>query len=209
MDSLEESLTCFVCFEDFQNEGDHVPRLLPCTHTLCELCISRLVQNNSLRCPKCNREHEARGANFRQNGYILTMLRRLGERDGIRRCQLHQDEEETLFCKEAECQKPICKICLSEHHRRHEVVALTTEQKLADERLRINRTQPVRNFSQTFFSVARMPFFGFLATSPLRLRPEWATLFTLLWRLYSNRLRKGHTSHTLVPILASRLSNKR
>ena len=130
MDSLQESLACQVCFEDFSEDGDHVPRLLPCSHTLCESCIGQLIQNNRAKCPTCNMQHQARRAtDFPQNRYTLTMMRRLPERAEIRRCQLHQDEEETVFCREAECQKPICTECLSEHHFGHKVVSLKTEAK--------------------------------------------------------------------------------
>ena len=55
-DSLEYAFTCQVCFEEFEETGDHVPRLLPCTYTLCETCgttdqgryvtMSRMVDRN-------------------------------------------------------------------------------------------------------------------------------------------------------------------
>ena len=35
-DSLEHILACQICLEYFEETGDHVPRLLPCTDTLCE-----------------------------------------------------------------------------------------------------------------------------------------------------------------------------
>ena len=36
-DSLEHLLSCQVCFHEFREDGEHIPRLLPCTHTLCEV----------------------------------------------------------------------------------------------------------------------------------------------------------------------------
>ena len=75
-------------------------------------------------------QHEGRrGTDFPQNRYIFPMVRKLAEKGKARRCQLHQEEEETLFCHEAKCQKTICIICLSERHLGHKVVALKIETK--------------------------------------------------------------------------------
>ena len=41
-DSLEYILTCQICLEDFEETGDHVPRILPCSHSLCEKCLKEL-----------------------------------------------------------------------------------------------------------------------------------------------------------------------
>ena len=30
--SLEEILSCQVCYEEFEEDGDRVPRILPCSH---------------------------------------------------------------------------------------------------------------------------------------------------------------------------------
>ena len=49
--SVASFLACQICFEDFEESGDHVPRLLPCTHTLCEKCLKQLVQGASVECP--------------------------------------------------------------------------------------------------------------------------------------------------------------
>ena len=35
-DSLEYILACQICLEDFEEAGDHLPRILPCSHSLCE-----------------------------------------------------------------------------------------------------------------------------------------------------------------------------
>ena len=135
MDSLQESLSCPVCFEDFEENGGHVPRLLPCSHTLCHICIGQLIRNNRLECPTCRMKHEARNEeiNFPQNKYILTMMRRRqrleGEEiDGSRKCPNH-GEKEILFCREDGCQKMMCPLCLSEAHLGHKVVAVRDQTK--------------------------------------------------------------------------------
>ena len=135
MDSLQESLSCPVCFEEFEENGGHVPRLLPCSHTLCHTCIGQWIRNNRLDCPTCRMKHEARNEeiNFPQNKYILTMMRRRqrleGEEiDGSRKCPKHR-EKEILFCREDGCQKMICPLCLSEGHLGHKVVAVKDQTK--------------------------------------------------------------------------------
>lgn len=59
MDTLEEDLTCSVCYSLFSD-----PRVLPCSHTFCKSCLDNLVQASSnysiwrplrmpLKCPNC------------------------------------------------------------------------------------------------------------------------------------------------------------
>ena len=76
--SLELLLSCQVCFEEFTEDGAHVPRLLPCTHTLCHSCIGRMIQDRKLECPECRVKHEAKNEekSFPQNKYILSQLKR-------------------------------------------------------------------------------------------------------------------------------------
>ena len=58
--SLEFLLQCQVCLEDFEEDGAHVPRLLPCTHTLCHTCIGQLIRGDWIECPECREKHEAK-----------------------------------------------------------------------------------------------------------------------------------------------------
>ena len=44
-----------VCFESYEETGDHLPRLLPCTHTLCHTCVSAMIHCNTLVCHRINR----------------------------------------------------------------------------------------------------------------------------------------------------------
>ena len=76
-DSEDDITSCPVCFEEYTNEGDHVPRILPCYHTVCEHCIRGLLSDFSLDCPECRVTHHAtHGIKiFPQNRYILTHIR--------------------------------------------------------------------------------------------------------------------------------------
>ena len=70
---------CSVCFEPYKQWGDHVPRILPCFHTLCEMCIQDLLDRNQFDCPECKTTHPAeKGAkSFKLNKYVLSHLKTL------------------------------------------------------------------------------------------------------------------------------------
>ena len=133
--SMEQvTLNCPVCFQDFEADGDHVPRLLPCAHSLCHTCIGQRNHNNRLECPTCRMKYEAKNEeSFPQNKYILTMMRRKTRLQGeemeeSRRCPKH-GEKEILFCREDHCKIRICSDCLSEAHLGHKVVSIKHETK--------------------------------------------------------------------------------
>ena len=77
-DSLEYILACQICLEDFEETGDHVPRILPCFHSLCEKCLKQLIEGNSMECPECREKHRVvNGIKiFPQNKYILANIRK-------------------------------------------------------------------------------------------------------------------------------------
>ena len=127
--SLDGILSCPICFEDYGTEGDVVPRLLPCTHTLCENCMKELFLNNSLECPECRKRHTAESGlkGFPQNKYILSTIKRksVPEKQQLRFeiCEEHS-RDLNLYCTESFCQNLICSLCLSLGHRGHDVVDL-------------------------------------------------------------------------------------
>ena len=122
-------LQCQVCFEEFEEDGSHVPRLLPCTHTLCHTCIGQLIQRHKLECPECREKHEAKKEekSFPQNKYILTQMKRKSAQEQpkaheFQKCLYHVKELSNLFCKEPGCRKPICRLCLIKNHKKHDVI---------------------------------------------------------------------------------------
>ena len=129
LDSLESFLSCQICFEDFEKDGKRVPRILPCSHTLCESCIKQLMQDDKLECPECRKTYEAENKekSFPQNRYLLIQIKRGGTRDlmnkeisdDLERCEEH-GKELNLFCREPGCQKYICISC-SEQHKKHNI----------------------------------------------------------------------------------------
>ena len=133
--SLELLLQCQVCFEEFEEDGSHVPRLLPCTHTLCHTCIGKLIQGNKLECPECREKHEAKNEekSFPQNKYILTQIKRKSTQEQpnayeFQKCDDH-GKELNLFCLDPECNKPICRTCLKKEHKKHEMTEIEDQEK--------------------------------------------------------------------------------
>ena len=129
-ESLDELLNCQVCFEDYQETGDHVPRILPCHHTLCHSCIERLINRNRVQCPECRSKFDAKKGeiNFQQNKYILILLKKKSsvlneETNNFKKCAEH-NKDEMFFCKEKGCETAICPSCLSAKHLGHQVVEL-------------------------------------------------------------------------------------
>ena len=73
---FDDTSGCPICYGKFDTE-ECVPRLLPCTHTLCEVCILKILGNKRIfKCPQCRKKHNAlTGLNaFPENKYILNNL---------------------------------------------------------------------------------------------------------------------------------------
>ena len=120
-----------MCSELYEEEGERIPRILPCINTLCEGCIKKLLKGgSSLECPHCaNKTHEASKGkeSFPENKYILACLRnKICKFD---RCQEH-DREMSMFCKDAACEKPICSLCLIQDHNQHLTCDIVKEQEV-------------------------------------------------------------------------------
>ena len=121
MDGVDDTIECPVCYETFDIERT-IPRLLPCTHTVCEKCLSELLRGQVIICPQCRKKHKAEsGANgFPQNKYIVKLLSNKAEFSGkFDVCQKH-GRDLSLYCKD--CKKEICQVCLIQHHKSHDVV---------------------------------------------------------------------------------------
>ena len=143
-DSLDFLLACQVCLENFKDTGDQVPRLMPCSHTLCERCLKQLIKpsnkGDKIECPECRKTHAVVDGvkTFPQNKYILTNIRRKHHtkndfdndnyEDEIPKCPEH-GKDIILYCKRLNCQKPICQVCITKYHRGHDVVDIDEVKK--------------------------------------------------------------------------------
>ena len=136
-----------VCFELFDTE-QRIPRLLPCSHTLCELCMTEILNGRrSMVCPQCRKKHAAHSGvkAFPENKYIFKYLIPGSKSEtkslSFDSCSEH-DRELSLSCKTEGCSKDICQLCLLQSHSGHKVIDIVEEEtKRAKSRL-----QPVQEY---------------------------------------------------------------
>lgn len=48
MESLGQLVTCSICLDWFRQ-----PLMLPCQHTFCQICLSKIATQKSVQCPQC------------------------------------------------------------------------------------------------------------------------------------------------------------
>ena len=131
-EEINELTQCPVCFESYDENGDHIPRILPCHCTLCQSCIGQLIKNNVLECPQDRTKHAANNGvkSFSQNKYILAYLKKEVKQNELEydECTVHKMKL-VLYCKENICQKAVCPVCMSEQHLSHKVVNILEEER--------------------------------------------------------------------------------
>ena len=131
-EEVNDLTQCPVCFESYEEDGDHIPRILPCHCTLCQACIGKLLKNNALECPQDRQKHKAeRGVkSFSQNKYIVAYLKREIKDRAVEydECTVH-GLKIALYCKRKGCELAVCAICMTEKHLTHPVVNILEEQK--------------------------------------------------------------------------------
>ena len=117
--SQENSLTCAVCLNVFTD-----PKLLPCFHTFCALCVQEIADRHRgsyFPCPACHEPTSlppGGAAALQSNFYIRTE-----ELDGARKgelCLTHEGKVKELFC--VDCDKAICVKCIANEHVKHDIV---------------------------------------------------------------------------------------
>ena len=122
MEGIDDTTECPVCYETFDIERT-IPRLLPCSHTVCEKCLSELLRpGRGVICPQCRKRHgaENRVNGFPQNKYIVKIMSNKAEFSGkFDVCRKH-GRDLSLYCKD--CKKEVCQLCLIQHHKSHDVV---------------------------------------------------------------------------------------
>ena len=131
-EEISELTQCPVCFEPYEEDGDHIPRILPCHCTLCQDCIGKLLKNNVLECPQDRQKHRAeRGVkSFSQNKYIVAYMKREMKNKVVEydECSEH-GLKIVLYCKQKGCELAVCAVCMTEKHLTHPVVNILEEQK--------------------------------------------------------------------------------
>ena len=104
--------------------GEHTPKLMPCSHTVCLHCLERIVatfarDTGQFRCPICRElitiprgGVSALPPSFLVNQLLDLMARQ--RRDVIPKCSTHHNQE-LLFCET--CDSVFCSICTGGTHK--------------------------------------------------------------------------------------------
>ena len=129
--SIEEELTCCVCFELFVNP--HIPKDLDCPHVICEQCLRKLSREGSIDCPECrvvtmvpmdgvsalktNLRVRNLAEKHKRHSTILTRKQALQLSDRQEKapcCSAHKGENLDLFC--VTCDVMVCQLCVGKNH---------------------------------------------------------------------------------------------
>ena len=126
---FDDTTGCPVCYDNF-GTAKCLPRLLPCTHTVCLDCVGKILGTKKyLKCPQCRKKHTAlTGLNaFPENKYILNNLRARGTPFVFPPCARH-GRELSIYCKSKGCEKDVCQICFLEEHNGHNGVDIIQDE---------------------------------------------------------------------------------
>eukprot|EP00092_Neocalanus_flemingeri_P034579 GFUD01037607.1.p1 GENE.GFUD01037607.1~~GFUD01037607.1.p1 ORF type:complete len:718 (-),score=186.07 GFUD01037607.1:398-2551(-) len=121
-DFNESFLTCGTCLCMF-DAGEHSPKLLPCSHTICLECLTRIVatfaRDSQFRCPICRElitiprgGVQALPPSFLVNQLLDLMARQ--RREVIPKCSTHPNQE-LFFCET--CDSVFCSTCTGGSHK--------------------------------------------------------------------------------------------
>ena len=145
-----EMLACPVCFEDYQTSGNQVPRMFPCSHTICQKCASNIISTTRFLCPMCRKKFTCEFGTMPglENLYIISTLKILAKKkeEKFELCKEHK-RELSLFCKGNQSGKVICQLCHLENHNGHNIINIVQEHQRNIER-RLNYVIK-RNLEQT------------------------------------------------------------
>nr|XP_024219752.1 tripartite motif-containing protein 3-like [Halyomorpha halys] len=120
-DFNESFLTCGTCLCMYDG-GEHTPKLLACSHTVCLHCLSRIAGQNpaspTFRCPICrdNITVPRGGVAALPPSFLVNQLLDLmasQRREVVPKCSVHFNQE-LLFCET--CDTVFCSQCTSGSH---------------------------------------------------------------------------------------------
>ncbi|CAB0027888.1 unnamed protein product, partial [Trichogramma brassicae] len=121
-DFNESFLTCGTCLCVYDG-SEHTPKLLPCSHTVCLHCLTRIAASQTreagaFRCPICRElitiprgGVPALPPSFLVNQLLDLMSRQ--RREVIPKCSIHVNQE-LLFCET--CDTVFCSVCTGGNH---------------------------------------------------------------------------------------------
>lgn len=145
---IPQVLECRVCEDIFQLQGDKVPRLLLCGHTVCHDCLTRLpVHGRTLQCPFDRQATELSDSGvwgLKKNFALIELLEKLQIstgpskmseeelKDGCVRCDENEDHRASVYC--TVCCTDLCLLCSESIHStktlaRHKRIPLSDKPK--------------------------------------------------------------------------------
>ncbi|XP_070556893.1 E3 ubiquitin-protein ligase TRIM56-like [Ptychodera flava] len=126
----EDFLTCPICLEQYQN-----PKVLPCHHSFCRLCLEKLVsKTGTLNCPTCQKSVQLLSdgvTGLDNNSFLNSMLEVVNKRTGEvsdqseRNCEFCEETEASVFC--VDCEQYYCDVCIEKIHKK---LKLASEHKV-------------------------------------------------------------------------------
>lgn len=115
-------LECIICTELF-DEDDRLPRVLPCHHSFCSICLKKLGhRKDTIKCPTCNRVHNVRKHypfTFAKDNTIRDLksfLHSYSDLNAFKKCcQCGHTVDITYNCHQ--CKIHLCGICCQQHEK--------------------------------------------------------------------------------------------
>ena len=69
-------MACPICFQEFEETGNQMPKLLICLHTYCSTCIDAITRHNLIICSICRKVHDRNKSEIMDNYMIHDYLRK-------------------------------------------------------------------------------------------------------------------------------------
>ncbi len=156
---VEELMSCTVCMDIFTS-----PKLLPCHHTYCAMCLVPLLKTSTIECPICRKVSSVpNGIEDLPNDFRADQLRDIlhnmqRKMEGsVRRCDLCHYEDilspGKWYCYN--CQKTLCNICNGRHDRKSQFYGHTVMEATSLEN--VHCTQHRREFLSAYCMVCDKP----------------------------------------------------
>ncbi|XP_043933098.1 E3 ubiquitin-protein ligase TRIM56 [Protopterus annectens] len=111
-----EFLTCGICLELYKT-----PKILPCLHSYCQVCLEKIVIEQILRCPACREVTEVtEGCEKLKTNFFINSLLDLVQSKTDLMCTLcpvlGKDSSQRATSRCLDCSDNLCQTCASGHH---------------------------------------------------------------------------------------------
>lgn len=145
-EEFSKHLECAVCMEQFKE-----PKVLPCLHTYCTVCLEKLVKKQQsdhvITCPECRRDTKIIDgdvgklqSNFWVNNFMsLLSIEEKGSSGNALPCEnCNTGDQAVSRC--TECSVNMCDFCVTAHRRvnatsGHQILSISEVQKLGSKAL--------------------------------------------------------------------------